>query len=413
MLHFFKYAIMDRNLDMVRLLLEYNVSVHNRLHEAESPIEYACSSPIARYICDAEVGRTMFQELLDHCDRDKLNEFSTREKPLGLLHNLATSKNATGMLWLVKALVQHGVNVNAISPGAKGLSVLAYHLHKLSFQSADLLLELGADPTAGGCRPGSPTALQVAIQTRNVDFLKRLLNHTLENCSIMNWGKPMDIVAAHSRTTITLKGANALHVASLNYDPACLNFFLDNKLIHVETSKSLEGWTPLHVSSARGSVETTKLLLSHGFDLMVQTNHQQTPVHLAVLAESLPVLKFLLENGASMSFDADGKAPRQLALERNMAEIIQYLGNLSKDEEIRPKSFEATGLSRRQIAFMANALGNAVQNNDEAECKRLYTEGYPIDIALPETKAGSALILALEMGGWKLQKGFCQTERAH
>ncbi|KAH6893018.1 hypothetical protein B0T10DRAFT_604285 [Thelonectria olida] len=406
---FFISAVMNRNLDMFRLLLEHGVDVHSRRNRAFSLVEDVFRAEKVHYPCSSPVGRVILQELLDYCTEQGLKEFQPTNEGRGLLHGLATSKDVTHVLWLVEALVKRGVDVNGVTQDNRGFSVLTYHLYKASSQYAQLLLELGADPLIGG-HSDSPTALQAATATGNVAFLEKLLAHTTKASSDMKWEIPMTVSFTLGGSTVALRKANALHQAAIGNFTDCLKFFLDNRLISIDTSKSLEGWTPLHLSAFRADVKSMKLLTSKGFDVMAENQFGETPLHIAVRGKSLSAVKLLLKNGATQSLNFKGESPMQYARNRDLAEIALYLHENCKDEKKLSQAVRRRILSKEQLNIFAESLTRAARNDDQSECEGLLIAGCPVDIPLPGTGACTALVLALQLESlgvakWLLSKG--------
>ncbi|KAF4982358.1 hypothetical protein FZEAL_2010 [Fusarium zealandicum] len=407
---FFRFTIYHKH-DMARTLLEYNFDVHQRSHDLSS-IEHACVSRRAVRLCASEEGKAIFNTLLDHCTLEGLIQTPTRSKDykgMSLLHMLATSKDASSILWLAEALVHRGVNINAVTENSRGVSVLAHHLYKSSVQFADLLLKLGADPLGGGF-PHSATAIQAAIETENVGFLKRLLAHTTKKSTAVEWKRSMHLKSENDGYILDLEQANALHCAAMNNSADCLEFLLDEGLIPIENSRSATGWTPLHAAAFACSVATAKLLISKGFDITAKNNVGQTPLHEAASKLSFPMIKLLIENGASLeSFDDMGRTPRELARKKGQADIVSYFDVLA-DRPKNPQFDKVDGPSRRQLNLWAKALVRAVMKSNRSECSQLMALGCPIDIPLPWSGVGSALLLALrtkntEMVEWLLENG--------
>lgn len=407
-LEFFADAIGCSNLDLTRLFLNHGIDIHSLDSDGWSPINLG--STCALRLSRTKDGTTILQELLNHCIEEKLNKILPADDGLGLLHSLATSEDATSILWWMEALIKRGANINLMTGGHRRISVLAHHLYKSSTQCAELLLKLGADPMAKGS-PNSPTALQAAIEMGNVEFLKQMLVRTSSSSLFIDWEIRMDInVHWKDKRALRIRHTNALHWAAMANDAACLELLLDENLISTDVSRSSEGLTPLHVSAFAGSVETTKLLLSRGFNVMAETNFRETPLHLAVKGRSLPVLKLLVSHGASQTVDIYGKIPVRYAHGEDFLEIVSLLNEISTDDASQLPFDPREDLSQRQLQIFTHALEDAVRAGDQAKCEVLFSQGCPVDVSLHESRASSGLLLALrlenlEMAEWLLSKG--------
>ncbi|KAL6401893.1 hypothetical protein AUP68_14350 [Ilyonectria robusta] len=409
-LEFFYETIQWSKLDLIRLLLNYQINIHSPFDDGSSLINSVCRYDKALRLSCSEDGMAILRELLSHCVGDKLNEILPADNGLGLLHRLATRKDATSILWWVEALIKRGANVDLMTEGHRRVSVLAHHLYESSTQCAELFLKLGADPMAKGS-PNSPTAVQAALETGNTAFLKLLLVQPPPGSSAIDWEMPMyiDFKRKYGRRLI-VRQANALHCAALGNDAGCLEFLLGENLIPTHISKSSEGLTPLHVSAFAGSVETTKLLLSRGFNVMAETNCRETPLHFATKGGSLPVLKLLVQHGALQTMDIHGKTPVRYARGEDFLEMVSLLNGISTDDASQLPFDPKEDLPLRQTQVFAHALEDAVRDDDQAKCERLFSQGCPVDVSLHKIRASSALVLALqlrrlEMAGWLLSKG--------
>ncbi|KAH6988109.1 hypothetical protein BKA56DRAFT_714323 [Ilyonectria sp. MPI-CAGE-AT-0026] len=409
-LELFAGGIYCLNLDLTRLFLNYQIDIHGRFLHGLSPISFVCWSDTAIRLSSSEDGKVILQELLNHCVEEKLNQVLPAYNILGPLHTLATSEDATSILWWVEALIERGANINLMTGGCRRISVLAHHLYKSSTQCAELLLKLGADPMAKGS-PSSPTAVQAAIETGNTAFLKLLLVQTYSGSLEIDWEMPMDINKEWKDTKVLrTREATALHCAAMAHDSGCLEFLFGENLISTDVSKSSEGLTPLHVSAFAGSVETTKLLLSRGFNVMAGTNRRETPLHFATKGGSLSVLKLLVQHGASQTMNIHGKTPVQYAHGEDFLEMVSLLNGISTDDKSQLPFEPKDDLPSKQLQIFADALQNAVRAGEKFECERLFGQGCPVDVSLHKSNASSALVLALqlkklEMAEWLLSKG--------
>lgn len=408
-INYFRRAITDKNLEVLQLLLERGVDIHQRTDGEGSPVEYAFKSSRALSLCAIENGREFLQQLLDHSDNRKLGENLPHGSRLSLLHRLATDEDATSILWLVKALVHRGVDVNGMAQDNK-TPVLVYHVSKASYQCADLLLDLGADP--GLSVPGSCDAAQIAITDDNVDFLKRILEHTTRTLTIVDWKRKVLLTDRVNEDDIVIHEANALHWAVMNEAVGCLSFYLDEGLLTIEESVSAEGLSPLHINAHYGSVKMTKILVDRGADVLAEDDTGKTPLHFAVHAESLPKVKLLVEHGAKEFRDHSGLTPRDYAFMMGHDDILEWLEWHDKHENVElldqilvrdPSKSDVGNLFR-------DAAERFIRSNDLHCCKELFAKYQEFDSPLSRAHGSTLLFLSinqskLDIATWLVNQG--------
>lgn len=78
---------------------------------------------------------------------------------------------------------------------------------------------------------------------------------------------------------------------------------------------SVDGWTPLHLAAFFGSAEAADLLLSHGADhrRIARNTVANTPLHAALAAKHLPLVKRLLDADADPRIECEGYTPLAIA----------------------------------------------------------------------------------------------------
>jgi len=107
--------------------------------------------------------------------------------------------------------------------------------------------------------------------------------------------------------------------------------------------------------------------------------------------------KFLLEHGASETFDAFGKSPRLYASGLDRDDIVHCLDDYSKAGTIPQFLARSRTLSRKYIHVLSMAFEQAIRANNLDECQRLLAGGCPLDVRLPGCHGCSPLILALSI----------------
>ena len=113
------------------------------------------------------------------------------------------------------------------------------------------------------------------------------------------------------------------------------------EFIHSQINKEIRtsfGLTPLHVACEYGHHEIVKYLASIGCDLNAETiaeNHRLTPLHYAVLINSIKSIETLFKAGADFHKTNDhGDDALILATKRNFSQIVKILINYGLVENI-------------------------------------------------------------------------------
>ncbi len=84
----------------------------------------------------------------------------------------------------------------------------------------------------------------------------------------------------------------------------------------------------IHEAAESGDIEKLKQILSQGGDLARKTNKNMTALHLAIKAEKLESVKFLVDAGANLELIGDtfrGKTPLMMAAKTGNLELVKYL----------------------------------------------------------------------------------------
>lgn len=141
------------------------------------------------------------------------------------------------------------------------------------------------------------------------------------------------------------KGNTALHYAAREIQFTRSRQFLE-ALISLRSNieaRNVDGETPLHVASRRGSVETVKFLLDNGADIEARDNRGETPLAHAVLYWGFSEnMSLLLERGADVnSRNNRGNTPLHTASSHCLQIQIQTLLEYSADVDVENKSGES------------------------------------------------------------------------
>ncbi|KAJ7646655.1 ankyrin repeat-containing domain protein [Roridomyces roridus] len=184
---------------------------------------------------------------------------------------------------------------------------------------------------------GPPTPLHLAVRARNLESAALLLEAGADP------RQELELTCGESR--------QPLHLAALRSDLDMIELLLDHGApIDSLSRPGGSATTVLHHFCTTGSLETVELLLSRGADLSVAGNRGPA-LGFVVHADHLPVVKYLLRNGA----DASVTVPLSVLL------------------DFPPRSanllYVAMGIPKPEIAFMRRQAGLEMQR----------WEGLPLD----------------------------------
>ncbi|OTA82273.1 hypothetical protein M434DRAFT_37202 [Hypoxylon sp. CO27-5] len=385
-LRYLQVNIEELNRSAVELLIEEGVDIHQRINNT-SAVEYACQLFVtASEDCDSVSGlERMILMLLDKSSKERLIDLLVDEG----LHKLATHKNVGRFYWLITQFAKKGLD---IASQGRAPSVLMHHIG-LNSECAELLLNIGADPTSVSYIPSSLNVIQIATLKKNARFLKEVLVFSETGRLSVDWTQTFNISVEIQENLWDLQRINALHAASLVGGIDCLGFYLNGpgQLITDVNAESVGGYAPLHLAAYYNHVDIMKLLISKGANPMHEDNNKSTPLHWAVRRGNLSATRLLLKSGSSEMFDAFGAKPRAYVSGPDRDEIIRCLNEASEGDSMH----ERETLSPRNIHALSKALELAILENDLQECISIFALGCPIDVRMPSCLGCSPLILAM------------------
>ncbi|KAF4990936.1 hypothetical protein FDECE_14196 [Fusarium decemcellulare] len=378
---FLKRAILEQEESIVTVLLKHSVNVHRRV-DGTSAIEYACEPSIALQLSGYD------------------NDFGQDRKAQSLLHRIASPSDNPGLEWLVRQLVGKGLDINAIHMELNGLNFsmtpLVHHLDVGSFYCAELLLDMGANPS-----PSGPVDAQFKATHRgSVSFLRKLLAYSRKNSVQIDWRRKIYIALPPDRPGIS--GANNLHFACFEGHLECVKFYLDEGILEIDTVTD-RNLTPLHCAAVSNRIAVIEHLISEGADINATTALGYTPLSTASAEGNLAAARTLVRLGALNLVDSGGMTARMRAFAAGHNDVVQFL-----DE-----AFAGLGNSNRQargLLQMSRAqlrrLGNAIDADNMVDCKDLLAQGCPLDAAIPGRYGCSPLSYALAQGRAELAQLF-------
>jgi ankyrin repeat protein len=325
------YAVKSENIEIIKFLLSNGANVNLENKYNLTPIEFAVKK-----------GSKEITELLISvgCDINSIEENKTFLS-LALEH---------GKIDIFKFLISKGAKIDLAVDHDK--SLILYAIKTGSLELIDLIISTGADINQGFERSDC-TPLTYAVKNSTIEVLDYLISHGSEVNKMTHSGK--------SALQIALESCSYEKVELLILHGAALDT-IDNS-----------GKYCLHIASENSSLENVQLLLSKGFEIDAKTKCIEeaewewniptnfflkylfyilkpffkipvnklsigsiTPLHLAVRAGHIEIVKFLISQGANVNQrDDEGNTPlhysRYVWLEdeesskRNKEQIIRIL----------------------------------------------------------------------------------------
>ncbi len=229
------------------------------------------------------------------------------------LHFLCKEKEGVPLehlLKITKLLLKNGANKNAQNKKGETPVYASRKLRLNMFPVMAFLIEQGADLSLKTLKGKS------LLQTK--ENRTSLLHSFLQaNDPNINY-KGLCLALKKQHVDLKLKdiksGVTALHLVALQGKLDLLNFFLDEGL---EITKDKDENTPLHYAAASGTVEVARALFEEdATQLNIQNKQKETPLYIAVMAEKVNIVRYLLSKNADRSLQNDqGKTPLLIALE--------------------------------------------------------------------------------------------------
>lgn len=407
-LRFLQFSIKKQAYPLVSVLIERGVSVHDQV-DGYSSIQVSFRSPLALSLCSDEQGKDMLIEMLDQVTPENLNDYD--RNGLTILHNLATTGPGSdaGLRWLIRTLVNKGVDLDKVGRLRDQGTPITYHLRKGSVSGATYLLELGADPELAQI-DGGGNATQEACLRGSITFLRDVFDYSKKTGVQVDWKRKGGL---WSRSGPFIHGVTAIHYASTVGSLEVLELLVDNGLIDDLEIPSDEGWTAMHCAARSGHALAIEYLASKGCGTMPETDDKTTPLHLSVREQQYEATKSLIRLGAKDVPDVTGMTPTMYASRSNNKSMLQLLGEFLGPETSLAQDLARDSLPRKRLRALSTAMEQAIQSDDIQECKRLVAIGCPVNISI---RGWSPLILALhqvrlDIAEWLLDNGAMTTGR--
>jgi len=214
---------------------------------------------------------------------------------------------------IVEALLSTGADAN--HRNQQGSTALHEAVHTGSMEITALLLAAGANPDSGDNLGHSP--VHDAVSWGSFNILKLLHKNGANLDSADNTGQ------------------TALHMSAFSGNEEITGWLLRSGAS--PDIRDNKGQTPLFIAVESDRVNTAELLLEKGAGLHIRDNNGRTALHTAVSRKNSTSAGFLIDSGSDIfAIDAMGISPFDLALEAGadfMSELMD--GNLVKRQDNR------------------------------------------------------------------------------
>jgi ankyrin repeat protein len=292
--------------DVVKYLIEKGASVdikYNNLIEkgASVDIKYNNETPLGYAIRNDKI--KIARLLLKHTKN--LHMHNDEYRPL--MHKVA-SHNCN--LEIAEFLLEQGFDINARSNLGNTPLHTAISLEKLKI--AMLLIEKGADVNIRNEKGQTP--LHLAVEKGSPEMFQLHTAISLEKLKII----AMLLIEKGADVNIrNEKGQTPLHLAAEKGSPEMFQLLIAAQgALYI---KNNVGKTVLDLAEQISYVEIIA-------DLIGRTNNdKQTLLHLAILKNNLPVVKYLLKFNTNKAKDKFGNTPLHVAVEKGYIEIVKLL----------------------------------------------------------------------------------------
>ncbi|KAF4965115.1 hypothetical protein FSARC_7054 [Fusarium sarcochroum] len=356
-------AIIHDDQNMVELLLEAGVDCHRKV-DMITPFQLACLPNFS------EQGKVLGC-LLRYTDTDYLTQPCSFMNMCGPLHLAAGFKGWGTARSLDKThrLLQAGANPNLPS---YTIPPIVDHIMRGSMETAELLLDFGADPWLRGSYPFD--AALAAIASHNSLFLAKIAEHSTLSKIPFQYSRTLTFRIGNE----VYRNANALHLAAHYDEVECLNFYINGQhLTDLEVEDGNQE-TPMHYAARFGSVSAIKLLVDRGGNIDARSASGMTPLHLAVQRQHVECVMTLLNQGAVHQTCDAGCSPLIYAYEAGNAAIIKALQTPLSSSAASPSVVKLKGVRK-----MAVSLQMAIQRSDIDACQRICALGCTVDAEMP------------------------------
>ena len=293
-------AIMDKNIELIEILISHGASVHTKGNH-ESPL-----------ILALEYGLIDVAKLLIKSgaaiETKTIRGYTPLHACLGYGH-----------LEMAYFLIAKGANLEALNHGnVTPLHIAAQNNH---IEIVKLLLDKNVDPNPE--TENSETPLQAASKFGHTKIVKILLEAGAKTNIKDVYGMYPIHHAAYGKNLEVLElllenGANVNEKVVPTINTSVFSYWSPSDFLH---------WTPLICAAYKGEIDIAKTLIKYGANIDAFAPGYSTPLRTAIDFKHTELCKFLISCGANINVmkDEDGSTPLHSAIEKNNEEICKLL----------------------------------------------------------------------------------------
>ncbi|KAH7179969.1 ankyrin repeat-containing domain protein [Fusarium flagelliforme] len=399
---FLMRAIQQNDHRLVHWLLGVHVPVHIRVSDI-SPIEKACHTGSFQ----------IFVEVFQAAQLALGDKFGDADLEIlcGLIKTAGDAPESEDLsMKKIKFALDQGLSADERSTVGSRLGDPAILLAARGnrYDIVELLIEKGADVFVQ-LSDGWDLA-RFSIADNRIDLLRHL-HDKIRKTSIYDWKTclPCRFYPPSSPDDgINIYNASMLHLAVAGNCVEVMNYLLDNNLVEDVNTCTTELYTPLHIASFLGYVETIATLVRHGASINGVNDEQKRPIEIALMHEHHEAVETLRTLGAEepstrpgspMSFEMDDFDKAQSdSSDRSARDSTSAEESDGDSEESDEMEDECTEVVETEAIFMPQDVDDCIQYGNLEEFQSLLSEDCPIDCLMPTCGVCDVLTYAVYHG---------------
>lgn len=331
-------AVRERNLLLVRSLVDQGANLHSRANDGKTALHYAS--------LDSSLDLGMMRVLLQSGDKDIMNLGDDNgQTPL---HYAAARDFTNG----IELMVEYGVDTELTDH--YGFTPYLWAVIAGQRDATVSMLNLGVD-----------------INSTSADG-----KSALGWAASLGYSSIAEVLAMHGADVMSI--TRNTQIAPLEEAAACGSFPTVQLLLRYGADpnhRDLNGWSAIHWAAEEGHLEIVRLLLRHGANVNAISSYGTSPLHCAANGGQNNIVSLLLQLGAdSLKSTCHGWTPLHHAAFMGHSHVVQ---SLLEDDRARPSvsqqdnhGWSALHLAvhSRDLATVRILLGSSVIAEPSALC---------------------------------------------